>query len=298
MRPSGKRMDVDCEGVPPASDARPLIYVFAFTALVFLAEIGAGLWSGSLALLADAAHMGVDLAALGIGLFAAWASRLPPDRRRTFGYRRVEVLAALANGLLLWVAVGAILREAMERFHSPTPVAHLPMMLGVAVLGLVCNLVSGMLLVHEEHEHNLNVRAVFLHVMSDALGSVGAIVAGLLMWVCGWWLADPLASVFICVIILVVSVNLVRQAVHILLEGVPDHLDPECIRRTLESVEGVAEVHDLHLWSLSSGAVSMSGHVVLRPGGDAHKVLRAGMDVLAKDFELKHVTLQVEPPKP
>lgn len=290
----------DCEGTGEehehgSESIKPLTYAFTLTALIFLAEVAGGFWTGSLALLSDAAHMAVDVAAIGLGLFAAWASALPPDKERTFGYRRVEVLAALINGLALWVVVGVILHEAWERFRRPVPVEHLGAMLAIAALGLLCNIASGALLFHR-HEHNLNQKAVFWHVLSDALGSVGAIVAGLVMWKTGWWLADPLASLFICAIILAASYRLVKESIHILLEGAPAHLKVEDIREALSGIEGVAEVHDLHLWSLSSGAPSMSGHVVLKAGGDAKSVLKAGARLLDEKFCLKHVTLQVEHP--
>ncbi|MBI5244475.1 MAG: cation transporter [Elusimicrobia bacterium] len=285
----------DCEGTGPGQNARPLAYAFVLTAVIFLAEVAGGFWTGSLALLSDAAHMAVDLAALGLGLFAAWATRLPPDKKRTFGYHRVEVLAALVNGIALWVVVGMLLLEAYERFRAPVPVERLNAMLLIAALGLLCNIVSGAI-VYPSRKQSLNLRAVFLHVLSDALGSIGAIAAGLIMRLSGWWLADPLASVFICAIVLWASFNLVRDSIHILLEGAPSHLDIEEIRGAIGSIEGVVEVHDLHLWSLSSGAASISGHVVLAKGGDAKAVLKAGAKTLDARFGLKHVTLQIEQP--
>ncbi|HAH07053.1 MAG TPA: cation transporter [Elusimicrobia bacterium] len=290
----------DCEGTGEEHEhgpqsLKPLAYAFSLTALIFLAEVAGGFWTGSLALLSDAAHMAVDVAAIGLGLFAAWASALPPDKERTFGYRRVEVLAALINGLALWVVVGMILHEAYERFRSPVPVEHLGGMLAIAAVGLLCNLASGALLYHK-HEHSLNHKAVFLHVLSDALGSIGAIGAGLVMWKTGWWLADPLASLFICAIILAASYRLVKESIHILLEGAPSHLKVEEIRSALLGIEGVAGVHDLHLWSLSTGAPSMSGHVVLKAGGSAKAVLKESAKALEEKFCLKHVTLQVEHP--
>ncbi|MFA6029704.1 MAG: cation diffusion facilitator family transporter [Elusimicrobiota bacterium] len=287
----------DCEGTGPVEgDPKPLAWAFSLTAVIFLAELVGGFWSGSLALLADAAHMAVDVAAIGIGLFAAWASRLPPDRKRSFGYRRVEVLGALLNGVGLWLVVGLILHEAWDRFQQPPAVEHVGGMLLIAVVGLVCNLVSGLVLFHD-HKHSMNVRAVFYHVVSDALGSIGAIAAGIAMLTTGWWYADPLASVFICLLILPASFNLVREAVHILLEGAPMHLDPEAIRAALLEIDGVEAVHDLHLWCLTSGVVSMSGHLVLSPEGEARKVLAEGMRLMDEDFRIRHVTLQVEHPE-
>lgn len=277
------------------SSTRPLKAAFALTFLLCVAEVAGGLWSGSLALLADAAHMAVDLASLGLGLFAAWAAKRPPDPKRTFGYRRVEVLAALANGVGLWLAVGFLLHEALERWQAPTPIAVGPM-LAVAAAGLAANLLSAALL-HRGARENLNTRAVFLHVLSDALGSVGVIAAGLFVAKTGRTEADPLATVFVCVVIVAASWRLVRDSIHILLEGTPPHLELDAVRGALAGVPGVLEVHDLHLWSLSAGQESMSAHLVAAKGADAQAVRRAAAGVLAERFGLTHVTLQLEEPE-
>ncbi|MFH1724601.1 MAG: cation diffusion facilitator family transporter [Elusimicrobiota bacterium] len=287
--------DERSHGHGKAHAAKPLGIAFGLTFFVFLIELAGGLWAGSLALLADAAHMAVDLAALGLGLFASWAAARPADAKRSFGYHRVEVLAALGNGVGLWIVVGVLLHEAWGRFSAP-PAVRVPEMLGIAALGLLCNLVSGAVL-YRSVKSNINLRAVFLHVASDALGSVGAIAAGLVMWSTGWMLADPLASVFICLVISVASFKLVRDSIHILLEGTPEHLDLEAVREALDGLEGVSEVHDLHLWSLSSGNESMSGHLVIRPGKDSQEVLRAGAEILERRFGIAHATLQIEAPR-
>ena len=283
---------LDCHAPPPQRSAAPLSLAFFLTAAIFVLEFGGGLWSGSLALLADATHMAVEVVALGLGLFAVWASRLPPDRKRTFGYHRIEVLAALVNGVALWMAVGVLLREAWGRFQDP-PAVKTGWMLVIALIGLLCNLASGAMLFRHRKE-DINLRGVFLHVMSDALGSVGAIAAGLIMRKTGWLWADPLATVFICVIICSASFNLLRDSVHILLEGAPAGLDVEELRGALRGVSGVSQVHDLHLWSLSQGQASMSGHLVLGPRGDAREVLRSGQELLERRFGIKHTTLQIE----
>lgn len=281
-------------GEHSASAVGPLSKAFAITASFFVIELAGGLWTRSLALVADSMHMGVDVIALGVGLFAAKMSERPPDAKRTFGYKRVEVLAALANGVGLLVATGVILNEAWHRWHAPQPVLVLPM-LGVALLGLASNTASGVLLY--EHTHNINTRAAFLHVVSDALGSVAAIVTGTLIYFTGWHKADPLAGVLICVGIVVNSLWLIRDSIHILLEGAPPHLDIEEIREALAGVPGVSEVHDLHLWSLSKGSESMSGHLVLEPGRQPGEALRAAKALLLERFGLSHVTLQLEGPQ-
>jgi cobalt-zinc-cadmium efflux system protein len=245
-----------------------------------------------LALIADATHMAVDLLGLGLSLFAATLARRPADPKRTYGYRRVEVLAALANAIVLMVATGFILREAWSRWAFPTPVAAAPM-LGIAVLGLLANLGSAAML-WRSSQGNINMRAALLHVLSDAAGSVGAIVAGLVILGTRWYEADALASALICGGIVLTSLWLLRDSVHILLEGAPPHLDLEEVRAALQALEGVKEVHDLHLWSVTQGQEAMSGHLVLREGRASDAILKEGRELLSQKFGLTHVTLQLE----
>lgn len=285
-------MTYDDHHQSPSTDIRPLTQAFALTAVFFVVEAVGGLWTGSLALIADAAHMGVDLVAMGMTLMAARMSRRPPDSKRTFGYQRVEVLAALANGMWLLVATGVILREAFSRWSAPQPVMG-PQMLAIASVGLLCNLISGSIL-YSASRSNINLRGAFLHVAADLMGSMGAIIAGVLIIKTGWLRADPAASMFICAGIVVTSYWLVRDSVHILLEGAPAHLDIEEIRAALGSLPGVSEVHDLHLWSLTKGSESLSGHLVVTPGKDSAEVLKSGQELLNSRFGLSHVTLQIE----
>jgi len=272
--------------------AGPLSAAFGLTFIIFIAELVGGFWTGSLALLADAAHMAVDLMALGLGLFAAWIAGHPADEKRTFGYHRIEVLAALGNGVALWIAIGILVHEAWGRFVAP-PEVKVPQMLGIAAIGLLANLASGAIL-FKHSKDNLNVRGVLLHVMSDALGSVGAILAGLVMLATGWMYADPLATLFICAVISVGSFKLVRDSAHILMEGTPPHIEPEEVRDALERLEGVLEVHDLHIWSLSSGTESMTGHLVVQPGTDGQALLRESAELLDSRFRISHATIQIE----
>lgn len=274
------------------STVKTLSWAFLLTAVFFLVELLGGIWTGSLALMADAMHMGVDLIALGLGLFAARVSLRPPDAKRTFGYKRVEVLAALGNGVGLLVATGIILREAYGRYGDPSPVRAGPMV-AIAFFGLLCNLVSGAILYRSSRD-NINLRGVFLHIVSDAVGSLGAIIAGLIILKTGWHGADPLASALICIGIVFTSFLLVRDSIHILLEGAPSHLDLEEVRSALSGLPGVQEVHDLHLWSLTKGSESMSGHLVVRSGDSPGLTLKAGTDLLKSRFGLSHVTLQIE----
>lgn len=279
-------------GAAEQTPTRAVATAFAITALFLCVELVGGWWTGSLALIADAVHMGVDLIALGMTLAAAVLSRRPPDPKRTFGYKRVEVLAALGNGVGLWVATGFLLHEAYERFRFPSPVAAGPMLL-IALTGLFCNAASAYIL-YSGSRTNLNLRGAFLHVVSDGLGSVGAMIAGLVMLKTGWYRADAVAGALICLGIVLASFWLIRDSVHILLEGAPRHLDPEEIRSALCEVPGVREVHDLHLWSLTQGSESMSGHLVVEKDCDHQAVLEQGRALLKDKFNLDHVTLQIE----
>jgi cobalt-zinc-cadmium efflux system protein len=229
---------------------------------------------------------------LGMAMFAAVMARRPPDSKRTFGYKRVEVLAALANGVALWVATGIILHEAWSRLVFPTPIAA-AQMIGIAVLGLMSNLACGVIL-YRSSRRNINLRGAFLHVVADALGSIGAIVAGLIVLRTRWYQADALASAVICVGIVFTSYWLLRDSIHILLEGAPSHLDLEEVRRALRGLPGVTEVHDLHLWSLTHGSESMSGHLVIKDGLDPLEICAEGRKLLKDQFGLEHVTLQIE----
>jgi len=285
-------MGDDCARHGTKGDLAPLTGAMALTGTIFLAELAGGWYSGSLALIADATHIAVDLVGLGLGLFAAMIARLPPDPKRTYGYRRVEVLAALGNAVALMVATGFILREAWSRWTFSTPIAAGPMLL-VAAIGLVCNLASAAVL-WRGSRGNINLRAALLHVLSDAAGSVGAIVAALIILRTRWYEADALVSALICVGIVLTAFWLLRDSIHILLEGAPAHLDIEEIRSALAGIDGVQEVHDLHLWSVTQGQEAMSAHVVVEPALDARGVLKAGRAMLAERFGLTHVTLQVE----
>lgn len=274
---------------------RPLTGAMALTAVIFFAELVGGWWTGSLALMADATHMAVDLLGLGLSLFAAALARRPADLKRTYGYRRVEVLAALGNAVALMVATGFILREAWARWAFPTPIAAGPMLL-IALVGLACNVASAAIL-WRASRHNINLRGALLHVLSDGAGSVGAIVAGAIILWTRWYRADAVVSVLICVGIVLTAFWLLRDSINILLEGAPPHLDIEEIRAALSGLSGVCEVHDLHLWSLTQGHESMSGHVVVEPGRDADEVLEAGRELLRERFGIGHVTLQIEKEK-
>jgi len=271
---------------------RQLYGVIALTGTVFFVELAGGWWTGSLALIADAAHMAVDLLGLSLTLVASMLARLPADPKRTYGYRRVEVLAALGNAIALMVATGFLLREAWARFSFPTAIAAEPM-IAVAFIGLLCNLISASML-WKASRTNINMRGALMHVLSDGAGSIGALLAGVIVLKTRWYQADAVVSVLICGGIVLTAFWLLRDSVHILLEGAPAHLDLAEIRAALTGIPGVHDVHDLHLWSLTQGQEAMSGHLVLAGGSDHVAALKAGKELLADRFGITHVTLQIE----
>lgn len=274
------------------TETRRLRWALLISAVYFFAELIAGFLTNSLALLSDAGHMLSDIGALSLSLFAFRMARRPATLQSTYGFHRVEILAALFNGLTLWLIVGVIFAAAYGRLSHPPEVQSQGMMV-VAILGLVVNLVAAMIL-HRGHHHNLNLRGAFLHVLSDAIGSVGAIVAGAIMLTTGWYLADPLISIFIGVLILFSSWSLVRDSLSVLMQTVPKGLRLEDVRRTIESVDGVSAVHDLHVWAVTSDIFTLSAHAVVSNGGDFHEVLNGIEDTLKLQYNIEHITIQLE----
>ncbi len=262
------------------------------TGLIMIAEAVGGYWSGSLALMADAGHMLTDFLALTVASAAMALAQKPADDRRTYGYRRLEILAALANGVALVVVSGSIAYEALQRWMTPQPV-NVEIMAAVAVIGLVSNLIGLFLL--GQHRENLNMRGAFLHILGDTLSSAGVIVvAGIIAWT-GWTRLDPIVSVLIAVVIVFTSLTLLREVLDILLESAPRHIDTEALRRGIIAIPGVAQVHDLHVWSIASGLAALSAHVVVSdPAHDQHDVLAAILSYLRREYDIEHATLQLE----
>jgi cobalt-zinc-cadmium efflux system protein len=258
-----------------------------------VAQFVGGLITGSLALVADAGHMLSDAAALALSLFALWIARRPAGPRQTYGYYRAEILAALANGATLIAIAILIFVEAYRRLNEPTEVLGGAMM-AIACGGLAINVV-GLWLLHPSHGGSLNIRAAWLHVLGDALGSVGAIAAAVLIWAFGWYWADPVASIVIAALVLVSSWALVKESVDVLMENTPKNLDIDQIRDAVVGLEGVADVHDLHVWSITSGWESLSAHVVVADGLDHSMVLGQVRQLLNERFGIDHVTIQIEP---
>lgn len=272
---------------------RRLASVLLLTGAFALVEVAVGFWSGSLALLADAGHMLGDSGALAVALVVAVIAARPPDDTRTYGYRRAEVLGALFNGALLLIIVALIASEAFGRLWDPPPLRAEGLLL-TAAGGLVVNLVAALVLFRSA-KHSINVRAALYHVFGDALGSVAAIVAGAFA-LAGLPLADPIASLIIAGLIMVGAVRLLREASHVLMEGAPTEVDVDAVRRTIAATLGVAEVHDLHVWSLSPGHPVVSAHVVLEVGHHGVEVSRRVATNLEAHHGLHHVTIQPEAP--
>ena len=269
-----------------------LTLALSITASWFVIELAGGLYANSLALLADAAHMLTDLAALGLSLFAIRISTRPATHQKTFGYLRAEILAALANGVFLILIGFYIFYESYKRFQQPPEVKSLPMLI-IAATGLVANLVTASLLFRSRRE-NLNLRGAFLHVVGDTLGSVGAIVAGLLMMLRQWYLADPIVSAIVGALVLYSSWELVSESVDILLEGTPRHLRIPQILNDLGAMSGVVSVHDLHVWSITSDMTAMSCHVVLKQNEDAGAALSKLSSLMWEKYGIEHTTIQIE----
>ena len=274
-----------------AETQRRLALALGITAAVMVAE-GVGGWlAGSLALLADAGHMFADAAALGLALFAAGAAQRPATPERSFGLLRLEILAALVNGaLLIAIAIGIGI-EAWQRLRAP-PAVDGPLLLGVAAVGLVANL-AALAILHRGHQHSLNQRGAYLHVLGDLLGSVGALAAGTLVVTAGWTLADPLISLLIALLVLASAWRLIKESTDVLMEATPDHIALGDVHDRIVSVRGVDSVHDLHVWTVTSGVVAMSGHLVVRNPTDNQPVLEEVQDRM-RALGITHVTVQME----
>ncbi|HEV8531534.1 MAG TPA: cation diffusion facilitator family transporter [Methylomirabilota bacterium] len=270
--------------------------VFALSTTFMVIQVAAGWWTGSLALLADAAHLFVDAAGVGLSLLAVWFAERPATPEKTYGYYRVEILAALLNGVILCVVALVILFEAWERMRRPQEVLAGPVLI-VAVAALGVNLLAAWLL-HAGAGESLNVRSAYLEVLGDALSSAAVIAAAGVILLTGWTTADALASAAIGLLILPRTVTLLRQAVNVLLEGVPPHLDLGQIETALLAATGVRRVHDLHVWTLTSGREAMSAHVVVEPGTPADKILEELHVILHARFGIDHTTLQIETESP
>ncbi len=295
---------------------RPVRMALALTGIMFVAEAAGGWLTGSLALLADAGHMLSDIAALGLSLWAIWFASRPAPAHRTYGNHRAEILAALVNGVTLVVIALLVFREAYDRFSAPRPIDSGPMLL-IATIGLGVNLGSAWILHrggatgghdhdhdhdhdgHGGHDHHsggedLNLKGAYLHVLGDALGSVGAIGAGVVIHLWGYEIADPIASVAIGLLILLSSGRLVLRSVDVLLESAPSHLDVEAIRGAIEGVAGVTRILDLHVWTITSGLLVLTLHAAVQEGADRDGLARTIRERILTDYGIEHVTIELE----
>jgi cobalt-zinc-cadmium efflux system protein len=284
---------LDCAHRAPAlaSQVTNLRRVLWLTDGFMVVEAAAGWMANSLALLADAGHMFADVAALGLALFVAWAARRPATPERTYGYLRLEILAALINGAALFVLSGGIVWEAVKRVRQP-PAVEPRVLIAVGLAGVAVNLLS-LRLLHRGHQHSLNVRGAYLHILGDVLGSLGAMAAGAVIFTTGWTPADPLISILIALLIVWSGAKLMRDSVEVLLEATPRHVSLREVERRIAGIPGVTGVHDLHVWTLTSGVVAMSGHAVVGDPAANQRVLETVQGQMA-DLGISHVTMQLE----
>jgi cobalt-zinc-cadmium efflux system protein len=291
--PPGTRRS-DCVELTSSRAAAPLsrlAVVLGLTLVFMLVEAIGGWISGSLALLADAGHMLTDAGALGLSLLSGWIALRPANDNKTYGYQRWEILAALVNGAALFGIAAWVMVEAVQRIQHPQPI-QARLFLIVAAAGLLVNLL-GLRMLHSLRHGNLNTRGAYLHVLGDALGSAGALLAAGTIWLTGWTLADPLISIVLALLILIGAWRLLRESTDILLEGVPGHVSMAEVQRRVLSVPGVTGVHDLHVWTVTSGLVAMSGHAIVPELASHPEVLEGIRDEMG-GLGIAHVTIQLE----
>jgi cobalt-zinc-cadmium efflux system protein len=271
---------------------RALAVVLALTLAYTVAEVAGGLWTDSLALLADAGHMLSDSSSLAIALFAAWLALRPATPERSFGFHRAEILAALFNGVALVAISIWIFVEAFRRLSDPPDVLG-GWMLAIAAGGVVVNVLAASLLARADRE-NLNIRAAFRHVLADLLGSLGVVAAALVILATEWYYADPLISIAVALLVLASSWSVLSDSVSVLLEAAPRGVDPRAVERAIVDSPGVASVHDLHIWTITSGFPALSAHVLVARGDDCHGRRRELEALLEREFGITHTTLQVD----
>ncbi len=272
-------------------DRKRLTIALVLTGVFFVAEVVGGIISNSLALLADAGHMFTDVAALGLSLFVAWFSRQPATPEKTYGYLRWEVLAAFINGAALLVVSAGIIWEAVNRLRDPQDIASTTMLV-IALGGLAVNIICAWIL-HSAHSHSINARGAYLHVLGDLLGSIGTVAAALIIRQTGWLPVDPIASVIVTLLVVRSAWRLVRESIDVLLESTPSHISLGAVRARMEQLEGVESVHDLHVWTVTSGVVAMSAHAIVPDTGQHQRVLEETQKLMG-EFGVGHVTLQIE----
>ena len=271
-----------------------LLIALIITAGIMLLEFFGGLITNSLALLSDSGHMLSDTSSLFLSLIAIWFSSRPATANKTYGYFRFEILAALLNGVSLFIIAGFIIWEAYGRLFEPPTVASGTMML-IASIGLLANLISAWSLISKgDVKNNVNLRSAYLHVLGDALGSIGAIIAGLFMILFDWYIADPIISVLVALLILKSAWGIIRYTVHILMEGTPAAINQDEVKATLLAIEGVLDVHDLHIWTITSGLDALSCHVLIEDDKSSQQILQQAIDKIKEAYKIEHTTIQIE----
>ncbi|EFV74982.1 MULTISPECIES: cation diffusion facilitator family transporter [Cytobacillus] len=271
-----------------------LIIALIITTGIMILEFFGGLITNSLALLSDSGHMLSDASSLFLSLIAIWFASRPPSPRKTYGFYRFEILAALFNGVTLFIIAGFIVREAYGRFFEPPTVASGTMML-IASVGLIANLISAWSLMRKgDVKNNVNLRSAYLHVLGDALGSIGAIIAGILMLLFDWYVADPIISVLVALLILKSAWGIIKHSVHILMEGTPITIDQEKVKEALTEIDGVINIHDLHIWTITSGLDSLSCHILIEDNKDSQEILQQAISKINEKFHIEHTTIQIE----
>ncbi|SDX32513.1 cobalt-zinc-cadmium efflux system protein [Marininema mesophilum] len=277
-----------------ASNRKGLITALIITTGIMILQFIGGLITNSLALLSDSGHMLSDAASMVLGLVAMVLASRPVSSRRTYGLYRFEILAAMFNAITLFVIAGFILWEAIERFQKPPEVAGGTMII-IAIIGLLANISSAWVLLRKgDVKENLNLRGAYLHIIGDALGSVGAIVAALLMIFFSWYVADPIISVLVSLLILKSAYGVLKQSIHVLMEGTPANVDEEKVRQVLLGIDGVLDVHDLHIWTITSGLDTLTCHIRIEADQDFQKILQEAIQSIADTFGIKHSTIQIE----
>lgn len=264
------------------------------TSSILLLELFGGLLTNSLALLSDSGHMLSDASSLALSLVAFWFATKPPSPNKTYGFYRFEILVALFNGCTLFIIAAFIFYEAVGRFFHPEEVMSGTMIV-IAVIGLIANGLSAFALMKKgDVDGNLNLRSAYLHVLSDALGSIGAIIGGVFMYLFQWYVLDPIISVLVAVLILRGAWGVIKNTIHILMEGTPIAIDQCEVQKSLEEIPGVINVHDLHIWTITSGIDSLSCHLLIEEDKDSQKILQEAITKIESNFKILHTTIQVE----
>lgn len=272
---------------------RALLTAFLIIAVFLVVETIGGFITNSLALLSDAGHMLSDALALLLSLIAVHFASRPPSAKRTFGMKRFEILAALTNGVTLVVISLFIFWEGFERMWNPPEVASGSMII-IATVGLLANIAAAMVLMRGDTKNNVNLRSAYLHVLGDLLGSVAAILGGILMWAFGWYIADPIISIIVSILIMLSAWRVTKESINILLEGAPSRLDTAKVEQRLSQLTGVIKVHDLHIWTVTSGFDSLTCHLVVEDDLPSYPVLNDALALLEKEFGITHATIQIE----